>query len=91
MIESGDIFDMYSRTKRTKPKKKEKEKKPVREQAKHTEITIGDTIVVKDLAQELKESGYLKQEEGSGNLTAVIISGQPNVAGGTDTIQIRKI
>ena len=29
MIESGDIFDMYSsgRTKRTKPKKKEKEKK----------------------------------------------------------------
>ena len=44
-----------------------------------------------DLAQELKESGYLKQEEGSGNLTAVIISGQPNVAGGTDTIQIRKI
>ena len=44
-----------------------------------------------DLAQELKESGYLKQEEGSGNLTAVIISGQPNVVGGTDTIQIRKI
>ena len=44
-----------------------------------------------DLAQELKESGYLKQEEGSSNLTAVIISGQPNVAGGTDTIQIRKI
>ena len=42
MIESGDIFDMYSRTKRTKPKKKEKEKKPVKEQAKHTEITIGD-------------------------------------------------
>ena len=56
MIESGDIFDMYSsgRTKRTKPKKKEKEKKQVKEQAKHTEITIGDTIVVKDLAQELK-------------------------------------
>lgn len=44
-----------------------------------------------DLAQELKESGYLKQEEDSGNLTAVIISGQPNVVGGTDTIQIRKI
>ena len=56
MIESGDIFDMYSsgRTKRTKPKKKEKEKKQAKEQAKHTEITIGDTIVVKDLAQELK-------------------------------------
>jgi len=33
---------------------KEKEKKQVKEQAKHTEITIGDTIVVKDLAQELK-------------------------------------
>lgn len=55
MIESGDIFDIYQgRSKRTKPKKKDKEKKQVKEQAKHTEITIGDTIVVKDLAQELK-------------------------------------
>ena len=44
-----------------------------------------------DLAQELKESGYLKKEDGDDELLAVIISGQPNVAGGTDTIQIRKI
>lgn len=44
-----------------------------------------------DLAQELKESGYLKKEDGDDALLAVIISGQPNVAGGTDTIQIRKI
>ena len=44
-----------------------------------------------DLAQELKESGYLKKEDGDDALLAVIISGQSNVAGGTDTIQIRKI
>ena len=44
-----------------------------------------------DLAQELVENGYLKKEEGQDNIVAVIVSGQPNTVGGTDTIQIRKI
>ena len=44
MIESGDIFDMYSsgRTKRTKPKKKEKEKS----QAKNTFYRSGEFIII---------------------------------------------
>lgn len=55
MIETGDIFDMYQgRKKKTKPKKGEKVKKEKVEQAKLTDITIGETISVKDLAQELK-------------------------------------
>ena len=44
-----------------------------------------------DLAQELVENGYLKKEDGQENILAVIVSGQPNTVGGTDTIQIRKI
>ena len=42
-----------------------------------------------DLAQELKASGYLQTDKKE--LTIVIVSGQPNTQGGTDTIQIRKI
>lgn len=42
-----------------------------------------------DLAQELKASGYLQTDKKE--LTVVIVSGQPNTQGGTDTIQIRKI
>ena len=42
-----------------------------------------------DLAQELKANGYLQTDKKE--LTVVIVSGQPNVQGGTDTIQIRKI
>lgn len=59
IIESGDIFDMYSGPVRRKKTSKEKERrkkknKEKQEQAKLTHITIGDTITVKDLAQELK-------------------------------------
>lgn len=59
IIESGDIFDMYSGPIRRKKTNKEKERrkkknKEKQEQAKLTHITIGDTITVKDLAQELK-------------------------------------
>ncbi len=59
IIESGDIFDMYSGPVRRKKTNKEKERrkkknKEKQEQAKLTHITIGDTITVKDLAQELK-------------------------------------
>ena len=41
-----------------------------------------------DLAQELKENGYLQIEEGKKELLAVIISGHKDALGGTDTIQI---
>lgn len=59
IIESGDIFDMYQGPVRRKKTSKEKEKrknknKQKQEQAKLTHITIGETITVKDLAQELK-------------------------------------
>jgi pyruvate kinase len=44
-----------------------------------------------DLAQELSASDYLKKAEGRDYILAVIVSGQPNTVGGTDTIQIRRI
>ena len=44
-----------------------------------------------DLAQELSASDYLKKREDRDYILAVIVSGQPNVQGGTDTIQIRKV
>lgn len=44
-----------------------------------------------DLTQELAASGYLKKREDRDYILAVIVSGQPNVYGGTDTIQIRRI
>ena len=44
-----------------------------------------------DLARELKNSGYLKPEEGKNELLAVIISGAHGVDHGTDTIKIRYI
>ncbi|MBQ6486468.1 pyruvate kinase [Candidatus Saccharibacteria bacterium] len=44
-----------------------------------------------DLAQELAESDYLKKREDRDYILAVIVSGQPNTVGGTDTIQIRKV
>jgi len=43
-----------------------------------------------DLARELKNTGYLKPEEGKSALLAVVISGSPR-ANGTDTIKIRYI
>ena len=42
------------------------------------------------LAEELKESGYLKTKEGKKDLLAVIVSGDKNKFG-TDTIRIRQI
>ena len=44
-----------------------------------------------DLAQELAASDYLKKRDDRDHILAVIVSGQPNVEGGTDTIQIRKV
>ena len=44
-----------------------------------------------DLVQELKASGYINTKPGEDKVLAVIVSGQPNVIGGTDTIQIRSI
>ena len=44
-----------------------------------------------DLLQELKASGYVAPKEGSNQVLAVIVSGQPNTVSGTDTIQIRSI
>ena len=45
-----------------------------------------------ELAQELKDSGYLKPKKGRDDLTVVFLSGvYRNSVGGTDTIQIRKI
>ena len=41
-----------------------------------------------DLAQELKEKGYLQVEAGKKDLLAVIISGHKDALGGTDTIQL---
>ncbi|MDO4611534.1 MAG: pyruvate kinase [Candidatus Saccharibacteria bacterium] len=43
-----------------------------------------------DLGVELKESGYLKPEEGKKDLVAVIVSGDKDKAG-SDTIRVRKI
>lgn len=44
-----------------------------------------------DLAQELSASDYLKKREDRDYILAVIVSGQPNTVGGTDTIQIRRV
>ncbi len=44
----------------------------------------------KKLALELKESGYLKTEEGKKDLLAVIVSGDKNKSG-TDTVKVREI
>ena len=44
-----------------------------------------------DLAQELKDNGYLQVEEGHSDILAVIISGHKDTAGGTDTIKIARI
>jgi pyruvate kinase len=44
-----------------------------------------------DLAQELKESDYLKKRDDRDYILAVIVSGQPNTVGGTDTIRIRRV
>ena len=44
-----------------------------------------------DLAQELKENGYLQIREGKDDILAVIISGHKDIAGGTDTIHIVRI
>ena len=44
-----------------------------------------------DLARELKNSGYLKPEEGKTELLAVVISGAHGIDHGTDTIKIRYI
>ena len=44
-----------------------------------------------DLIQELKAAGYVAPKEGSDQVLAVIVSGQPNTVSGTDTIQIRNI
>ena len=44
-----------------------------------------------DLARELKNSGYLKPEEGKDELLAVVISGSRSREHGTDTIKIRYI
>lgn len=44
-----------------------------------------------DLILELKKSGYLKPSAASGNLLAVIVSGNKDIMGGTDTIQVRHI
>ena len=44
-----------------------------------------------DLAVELKASGYLQMREGYKDLTAVILSGEKDKIGGTDTIRIRSV
>ena len=44
-----------------------------------------------ELARELKKSGYVKIEEGKKDILAVIVSGNKNRIGSTDTIQIRYI
>ena len=44
-----------------------------------------------DLAQELKESGYLQKQEGKETLKAVIVSGTKGAVAGTNTIKIRDI
>ena len=52
--------------------------------------TYSDTYGL-DLAQELKENGYLQIREGKNDILAVIISGHKDTAGGTDTIHIVRI
>ena len=44
-----------------------------------------------DLAQELKDTGYLQVAEGHSDILAVIMSGHKDTAGGTDTIKIARI
>ncbi|MBR2864018.1 pyruvate kinase [Candidatus Saccharibacteria bacterium] len=44
-----------------------------------------------DLAQELKESGYLQIRDDHEDILAVIMSGHKDIAGGTDTIKIVRI
>ena len=44
-----------------------------------------------DLRKELNESGYLQVSEGKNELLAVIVSGEKNKTGGSDTIQVRYI
>ncbi|MBR3323346.1 pyruvate kinase [Candidatus Saccharibacteria bacterium] len=44
-----------------------------------------------ELAQELKENGYLQKRENRDNLTAVIVSGIKSTAGGTNTIRVRNV
>ena len=44
-----------------------------------------------DLAQELKDSGYLQIREGHEDILAVIMSGHKDIAGGTDTIKIVRV
>lgn len=44
-----------------------------------------------DLAQELAGIDYLKKRDDRDYVLAVIISGQPNTIGGTDTIRIRQV
>lgn len=44
-----------------------------------------------DLAQELKDNGYLQVEEDRKDILAVIISGHKDAVGGTDTIRIVRI
>ncbi|MBR5408993.1 pyruvate kinase [Candidatus Saccharibacteria bacterium] len=44
-----------------------------------------------ELAQELKDSGYLQIREDKQDILAVIISGHKDIAGGTDTIKIVRI
>lgn len=44
-----------------------------------------------ELAQELKENGYLQIREGKKDILAVIISGHKDMAGGTDTIHIVRV
>ena len=44
-----------------------------------------------DLAEELKDSGYLQTREDHKDIMAVIISGHKDIAGGTDTIKIVRI
>ena len=44
-----------------------------------------------DAVQDLKLQGYLKTPEGKDYLTAVIVSGLRDAAGGTNQIQIRRI
>ncbi|MBR3257311.1 pyruvate kinase [Candidatus Saccharibacteria bacterium] len=44
-----------------------------------------------DLARELKNSGYLKPEEGKSELLVVVVSGSRSREHGTDTIKIRYI
>lgn len=44
-----------------------------------------------DLAQELKESGYIQVEEGKKDIFAVVMSGHKEITGGTDTIKLVRI